>query len=235
MTRSLLAALLLLPTTNAKRPDNSLTYRPTSRFTVTCAAGARQCTFDGSSSDSSASGGIISYLWDWGDGRSESHTTPTASNTWQPGSYCVRLTATDRSGLTSYSTKYITLPYVAGAKVAACPAKPLTPKPDTVFRVDTIVKRDTIAMSVSIPTPLPTMSGIYVDSAMQGQAIRFFRVCLLGMGNGRPGGAVEVYPNSGWNPAANQVTVGWFASAGVKPSLALAAAQLDSTIAGCKP
>lgn len=205
MTRLLLLLALLAPSA-----------RPTSKFVYSCdPAPLLRCSFT-----SVSVGKPVKLVWNWGDGRTETHTDSIARNTWAaPGTYTVRLTVTDSIGGSSYSTQKITLP------------------PSQLVRVDTvtITKHDTIAMLVALPTPLPTMSGIYVDSAMVGQPIRFYRVCLMGMGQGRVGGAVELFPNTGWTPPANQVTVGFFASAGVARTLSGAAAQLDTTIAGCKP
>lgn len=175
MKSSLLFAALLLAT--------PLTYKPTAKFTVTCAPGGRSCTMNASGSDSSATGAIVKYDWSWGNGRSESHTTPTATNTWASGTWCVKLTVTDRSGLTSFATKQITVPYVAGAKFPACPkAPPVVPpvKPETVFvvktdtlwrvRVDTLIRvvRDTViivrvdTVKVQLPAPPPIHDTITV-------------------------------------------------------------------------
>lgn len=205
----------------------SETARPTSRFTVTCAVGSRQCTLNGKSSLAATS-----YRWDFGTGQPQ-ELRDSVTNTFPVGTWCVRLVVKDAGGDSSYATKLITLPFVSGTKFGACPASPATPP----VRVDTVMitRHDTIAMLVALPTPLPTMSGIYIDSAMIGQAIRFYRVCLLGMGASKIGGAVEVFPNRGWSPPANQITIGFFPSAGVARTLSDAAAQLDTTIAGCKP
>jgi len=61
------------------------------------------CTFDASSSTSSSP--IVSYRWDWGNGRSETHAVPTATNHWAAGGfYNVTLTITDSQGQTGTSS-----------------------------------------------------------------------------------------------------------------------------------
>jgi probable HAF family extracellular repeat protein len=68
-------------------------------FTFTCReqGNAHQCTFDASSSKSGAS--IVSYHWEWGDGRSETKTKATVRNTWtSSGTYGVTLRVTDAHG-----------------------------------------------------------------------------------------------------------------------------------------
>lgn len=83
---------------------------PVARFTFSCAAaGTHQCTFDaGTSSDDV---GVASYGWSWGNGRSESHPTSSAKNTWSAsGSANVTLTVTDGGGLTSTLTRVVTIP-----------------------------------------------------------------------------------------------------------------------------
>jgi len=58
-----------------------------------------QCSFD--ASGSSDDKGIVSYTWDWGNGRTETKKGPTARNTWaSAGKYIVTLTVTDADGLT---------------------------------------------------------------------------------------------------------------------------------------
>jgi PKD repeat protein len=79
---------------------------PAARFTFTCPT--LQCTLDGSTSTDDV--GIVRYAWNWGDGRSESHSSPTAKNTWASGTYQVTLTVTDGAGLTNSVTKSVQVP-----------------------------------------------------------------------------------------------------------------------------
>jgi hypothetical protein len=80
---------------------------PVARFTITCPT--LRCTADGSTSTDDLA--IISYRWDWGDGRSETHIGPTANNTWAaPGTYNITLTVTDGGGLTNSTSKLVTIP-----------------------------------------------------------------------------------------------------------------------------
>lgn len=106
---------------------SEIAARPTSRFTYKCeAAPLLRCTFT-----SSSLGNPNRYVWDWADGRTETKTQPTATNTWSaPGSYRVKLTVYDSVGASSYSTQLIVLPVVAKPAPAVVH--------DTVVRVDTV-------------------------------------------------------------------------------------------------
>jgi len=79
---------------------------PVARFTFACPT--RQCTFDGTSSSDDV--GVVRYAWNWGDGRSESHSGGTAKNTFVAGTYNVTLTVTDGGGLTNSITKSVQVP-----------------------------------------------------------------------------------------------------------------------------
>jgi probable HAF family extracellular repeat protein len=84
---------------------------PVATFTYTCSGQtyAHQCAFDGSfSSDDS---GVVSYSWDWGNGRSETKKGPTTRNTWaSAGTYVVTLTVTDADGLTGSQQVSVVVP-----------------------------------------------------------------------------------------------------------------------------
>jgi PKD repeat protein len=80
---------------------------PVASFTATCPA--LQCTFDASGSTDDA--GIVKYTWNWGNGKSESHATPLAKNTFAAaGTYDVTLTVTDAGGLTGSITQAVPVP-----------------------------------------------------------------------------------------------------------------------------
>jgi probable HAF family extracellular repeat protein len=84
---------------------------PTAAFTYTCTGQSlpHQCAFDASSSTDD--NGIVSYTWQWGNGRSESHARSSARNTWAaPGTYNVTLTVKDAGGLTSSVTQSVVVP-----------------------------------------------------------------------------------------------------------------------------
>jgi hypothetical protein len=80
---------------------------PVARFTATCPT--MQCTFDASGATDDA--GIVSYAWNWGNGRTESRTTPITKNTFATQTtYNITLTVTDAGGLTNSITKQVAVP-----------------------------------------------------------------------------------------------------------------------------
>ena len=77
---------------------------PVASFTWTCPT--LQCTVDATTSTDD--NGIVSYTWDWGNGRSETKTVPIARNTWAAaGVYTVTLTVTDGGGLSNSTSKQV--------------------------------------------------------------------------------------------------------------------------------
>ena len=88
---------------------------PVARFTVTCPT--TKCAFDARTSTDDV--GIVTYAWNWGNGRSESHSGATANNTFaSPGVYNVTLTVTDGGGLTGAVTQSVTVPTPTGGNQA---------------------------------------------------------------------------------------------------------------------
>ncbi len=83
---------------------------PLASFTWNCATGFQhQCILNGSASTDDA--GIVSYAWDWGNGRSETHVGSSAKNTWaSSGTYNITLKVTDGGGLTNTVTKAVVIP-----------------------------------------------------------------------------------------------------------------------------
>jgi PKD repeat protein len=84
---------------------------PIARFTVNCTGQTypHQCAFDASTSSDDK--GIVSYKWDWGNGRSETKSGPSVRNTWASGgSFNVTLTVKDAKGQTNTLTKLVTVP-----------------------------------------------------------------------------------------------------------------------------
>jgi subtilisin family serine protease len=77
---------------------------PVANFTMTCPA--LYCAADASLSTDDA--GIVSYHWDWGNGKSKTVTSPATTTTFYAATiYTVTLTVTDAGGLTNTITKQI--------------------------------------------------------------------------------------------------------------------------------
>jgi hypothetical protein len=84
---------------------------PTAAFTSTCSGQPfpHQCALNANGSSDDV--GIVSYKWDWGNGRSETKTVNTARNTWaSAGTYQVTLTVTDTKGQTKAVTNPVVVP-----------------------------------------------------------------------------------------------------------------------------
>ena len=92
---------------------NGVNQPPVAHFTYTCVgqANPNQCAFDASTSTDDH--GIVLYAWNWGNGHSESHTTPTTKNTFSPGVYTVTLTVSDAGNLTNSTSQQVTVGTVA--------------------------------------------------------------------------------------------------------------------------
>jgi len=84
---------------------------PVASFTVSCTnrPHTKQCRFDASASSDDVA--IVSYAWDWGNGRHETRRSPLAQNNWpKPGTYVGTLTVTDTSGQTGSATQAVVVP-----------------------------------------------------------------------------------------------------------------------------
>jgi PKD repeat protein len=82
---------------------------PVASFTWSCVGQQypHQCAFNATASTDDV--GIVSYKWDWGNGRGETKTLPTVRNTWAAaGTYSVTLTVKDAAG----QANSVTLPVV---------------------------------------------------------------------------------------------------------------------------
>ena len=101
-TQSVIQTLVLLPGSlpvgMAITPDQA----PTARFTET--VNGQTITFDGSSS-TSPYGGIATYAWNFGDGTTQTTTTPQVSHTYSGnGTFTVTLTVTNTQGTSTIQT-----------------------------------------------------------------------------------------------------------------------------------
>lgn len=96
----------LPPDPDDPAPPVTVPGGPSPAFTATPGAG-RLVAFDASATTDD--GSVVGYDWDFGDGASS--TGVTTSHTFPgPGSYVVRLTVTDDSGLTGSTTRTVNLP-----------------------------------------------------------------------------------------------------------------------------
>ncbi|MEO8561459.1 MAG: S8 family serine peptidase [bacterium] len=91
--------------TGSTPPPPPTNQPPVARFSVSCPT--TQCTFDASGSTDDI--GIVRYDWNWGNGKAESHSAPTAKNTFATGTYDVTLIVTDGVGAKGSLTKTITV------------------------------------------------------------------------------------------------------------------------------
>ena len=98
---------------------------------------------------------------------------------------------------------------------------------DTVVRRDTV--RDTIAVRVTMPWPLASQSYLHVDSLQQGQGIRFYRWCFLGMGHRNADQTIAIFPTLVWtSPPGGLESIAVRSQSGSRATLLSAAAALDS-------
>jgi serine protease len=98
----------LLRVGGAGAPPPPSDAAPTASFSYSC--NKASCSFNASASTDDT--GISTYSWVYGDGSTWSSTTPTASHQYSAkGNYdvTVKLTVTDRSGLTSSVSKSIAI------------------------------------------------------------------------------------------------------------------------------
>lgn len=121
-----------------------LAVAPKASFAATCVPSANQYTLDASASTRGTGGPIVSYRWNWGNGRTETQRVPVTKNTWQVASRpVVKLTVVDSSGRVSNVTqKTITVP---------CPAATKQPP----IRVDTVRLPAPPAIHDTIQLPAP--------------------------------------------------------------------------------
>ncbi|HXX88464.1 MAG TPA: PKD domain-containing protein [Candidatus Acidoferrum sp.] len=100
-------------------PTTSFTFKPTTPLVNTLV------TFNASASRP-ASGSIVSYYWDFGDGNKLNVSTPTTTHTYQAvGNYSVNLTVTDNYGFTNSTGNEITVIKPPIAAFTFLPAWPI--------------------------------------------------------------------------------------------------------------
>lgn len=79
---------------------------PTASFSSSCQKAT--CSFDGSASRDDA--GVVNYTWTFGDGTSQSGTSPLAKHVYpSKGSYTATLTVSDAAGLTGTTQKTLNI------------------------------------------------------------------------------------------------------------------------------
>jgi PKD repeat protein len=83
---------------------------PTAEFSWSCSAGnSHKCTLDASGSSDDA--GIVSYSWDFGNGKTKTQGSPVARVSFGAGgSYNVTLTVQDAGGLTASVSHLVVVP-----------------------------------------------------------------------------------------------------------------------------
>jgi PKD repeat protein len=83
---------------------------PTAGFTISPTTGTTKTTFNFDGSDST--GNIVSYTWNFGDGKTETNSGPTTTHNYSAtgtGTYTIRLTVTDNRGRTATKTATLTV------------------------------------------------------------------------------------------------------------------------------
>lgn len=122
------------------------------------------CTFDGSAS-TDPEGPLAAYLWDFGDGTTQSTTVATTSRTFvAEGTYTVRLTVTDGGGLTGTTTRDVTVTaptpvpsavsFVAASSASRTAAVHTVTVPGTVEAGDTLLLFLGIAATETVTDPV---------------------------------------------------------------------------------
>jgi len=82
---------------------------PVASFSAGCTQSTLTCTFDASGSTDDV--GIVSYKWDWGNGRGETKSISAVRNTWATsGTSQVTLIVTDTKGQASAVTRTVVVP-----------------------------------------------------------------------------------------------------------------------------
>jgi PKD repeat protein len=110
---------------------------PTAAFTASCDTNDTSCTFNASGS-SDSDGSVVSYAWNFGDGTSDTTTTPSEQHTYATsGGYQVTLTVTDNDGGTGSATH----PVAAGVS----PAQPVS------FVADNSATANATTISTTVP------------------------------------------------------------------------------------
>jgi YVTN family beta-propeller protein len=86
------------PAALALTPDQA----PMAAFSITPGTAGSPTSLDASASDTHPAGGTLAYAWNFGDGSTESTSSPTTAHTYaNPGLYTVTLTVTDAAGTTT--------------------------------------------------------------------------------------------------------------------------------------
>lgn len=118
-------------------PDAPVNQPPVASFTATCEL--LECAFDGAAS-SDLEGPLVSYKWEFGDGATVTTTVPTTTHAYAAdGTFTAKLTVTDGSSLTGFTTRTVT---IATAE----------PEPADIAYVDSASNsRTSLSQQVTIP------------------------------------------------------------------------------------
>ncbi|MEP6731647.1 MAG: PKD domain-containing protein [bacterium] len=143
---------------------------PVAAFSASCPT--LQCTLDASASTDNV--GIVKYAWTWGDGRSESRTTPVVHNTWATAAiYTITLTVTDAGGLSSSSTKQVSVPNASPVVSITSPANgvllaqsaPITFNGSATDLEDGVLAASALVWSSNVDGPIGT-GGSFTTSTL---------------------------------------------------------------------
>jgi PKD repeat protein len=142
-------------------PDAPVNQPPVSSFTATCEL--LDCAFDGSAS-TDLEGPLVSYTWEFGDGATVTTTEPTTTHAYAAdGTFTAKLTVTDGSSLTAFTTRSVTvasadpqpaaIEYVGGASLSRTSISQFVTVPATVQEGDVMLLFLGLASTAAITDP----------------------------------------------------------------------------------
>jgi len=107
---------------------------------------------------------IVSYVWDYGDGITESSGMGVGHSYNAPGAYVIHLTVTDMNGLTGQTTYPVTIADVAVPPLQPTPAPAATPVPPQPTDTPVPMQPTDTPVPTNTPAPVPTDTPVPVPT-----------------------------------------------------------------------